>query len=138
MEDITFVEKIKLKFILLCHILLVCFAVLSPFINSNYILFTHAMIMPFIVVHWLVNNNICALTMAEKKIREKLYGKETSEQDCFTCKIIDPVYDFKNNYEELSHFIYGIVLTLWSISLFRLYCRYKNGEIKCFSDLFIL
>ena len=51
------IDEIKLKIIVLCHILLVCFAVLSPFTNSNYILFMHAIIIPFIIAHWLLNNN---------------------------------------------------------------------------------
>lgn len=136
MSDIL--NKIKLKLILVCHILLVCFVVISPFLNSNFMLLMHLIIVPFIMVHWLLNNNICALTLMEKKLREKIYGTTENQEDCFTCKIIEPVYDFKKNYKHQSTAIYGITTLLILITLIRLFHRYKCGYITKFHDLFIL
>lgn len=132
------IDKIKLKIIILCHILIVLFVILSPFTNSNYILFMHSIIIPFIMLHWYFNNDMCALTLLEKKIREKMNGKENASDDCFTCKIIDPVYNFKNNNEGKTKFIYSGMIILWFISLFKIFKKYKTGKIHNFNDLFIL
>ena len=64
-------NKIKLKLVVLCHVLLVCFVVISPFISSNYILFMHSFVVPFIMMHWIMNNDTCALTIMEKKLRQQ-------------------------------------------------------------------
>ena len=90
------------------------------------------------MLHWYVNNDMCALTLMEKKIREKINGKQNAENDCFTCKIIEPVYNFKNNNVDKTKFIYTTMILLWSISIFKLYTYYKSGKIHKFSDLFIL
>ena len=128
-------DKILLKIILIVHITIVIFVVLTPFINSNYLLLLHSMIIPFIVLHWLMNNNMCALTLMEKKIREKISGSSNAKKECFTCKIIEPIYDFKNNHKERSTFIYASTAILWLISVSRLYYKYKIGEITKFKDL---
>ena len=132
------IDQIKLKVILICHILVICFVSIAPFTNSNFILLMHLIIVPFIIVHWLTNNNVCALTIMEKKIREKMYGVEVSKNDCFTCKIIEPVYDFKKNYKNQSKAIYGITTVLILISLIKLFNKYKCGEIRSFQDMLVL
>ena len=131
-------DQIKLKLILACHILIVCFVVFAPFSNSNFILLMHLIIVPFIIVHWLTNNNVCSLTIMEKKIRTKLYGPLDNKNDCFTCKIIEPVYDFKKNYKNQSRAIYGITTVLILISLVKVFNKYKCGNITSFQDLLIL
>ena len=119
------IDEILLKIILIIHMTIVIFIVLTPFINSNYLL----------LLHWLMNNNMCALTLMEKKIREKLSGSLNAKKECFTCKIIEPIYDFKNNYKERATFIYASTTILWLISVSRLYYKYKIGEIKHIKDL---
>ncbi len=133
-------NKIKLKLVIACHALLVCFVVISPFINSNYILFMHAVIVPFIMFHWIMNNDTCALTLMEKKLREKISGKkqEIVKEECFTCKIIEPVYNFKNNYKAMSKMIYFFTTVLTLISMSKLFGRYKCGKIRKFNDIFII
>jgi hypothetical protein len=96
------------------------------------------MIVPFIIFHWVLNNNMCALTLVEKKLREKITGTKNAEKECFSCKIIEPIYDFKNNYKDRAKFIYASASLLWIISMVRLYLRYKNGHIKSYKDLFII
>jgi len=131
-------NKIKLKFIVLCHTLVVCFVIISPFINSNYILLMHSIIVPFIMLHWIINNDTCALTLMEKKIRQDITGKKEVQEDCFTCKIIEPVYNFKNNYQAKSKLIYIFTTILTLISMLRLFDRYRCGKIKCIQDMFML
>lgn len=134
---INIIEEIKLKIILICHLIIVLFVVLTPFFNSNYLLFMHSIIVPFIMFHWVTNNDMCALTLMEKEIRKRL-NKDSNGDDCFTCKIIEPVYNFKNNNNSKEKFIYGSTIFLWIVSISKLYIKYKNKQINTFSDLFIL
>lgn len=131
-------NKVKLKIVVLCHVLLVCFVVISPFISSNYILFMHSFVVPFIMMHWIMNNDTCALTIMEKKLRQEITGKIEVKEDCFTCKIIEPVYNFKNSYKSQSKLIYAFTTILTLISMVRLFGRYKCGKIKSIYDLFLL
>lgn len=135
MTDI--IDEIKLKIIFICHLILVIFVTLTPFTNSNYFLFIHSIIIPFIMMHWVTNNDMCALTLAEKEIRKRL-NKNSTNSDCFTCKIIEPVYHFKNNNNDKEKIIYVITSFLWALSIFKLYKKYKNKEIGSLRDLFII
>jgi hypothetical protein len=90
MGDLT--DKILLKLISGLHIIFICFVLIAPFLNSNYILFIHSIIMPFIMMHWLLNNNMCALTLLETKMREKMTGIVNAKKECISCKIIEPIY----------------------------------------------
>jgi len=87
-------KELLLKLVTLLHTLFVIFVVITPFTNSTYLLFLHFVVIPFIIIHWLLNNNTCALTLMEKKLRKELYKIE-DDNECFTCKLIEPVYDFK-------------------------------------------
>lgn len=131
------IDEIKLKIIFICHLAIVLFVIITPFTNSNYLLIMHSIIVPFIIMHWISNNNICALTLFEKEIRRKL-NRNPSTDDCFTCKIIEPIYDFKNNNKQRANFIYTVAITLWGITIYKLFNKYKNKEINKFSDLFII
>src|SRR4029079_19804711 len=103
------IKEILLKFITLIHILFVLFIVLAPFSNSNYILILHFIFVPFMILHWILNDNTCVLTIIERNLRKKMYGEEQyDDEDCFTCRLIELVYDFKKNYETFSKFIYII------------------------------
>lgn len=129
------ISEIFANIIMLCHILLVLFIIIVPFTNSTYFLTLHAIITPFIIMHWLLNNNTCALTLFEQKLREYATGVKGDPNECFTCRLINPVYDFTNNYEEYSTFIYIFTITLFLLSLFKLYNKYQIGEIKSIDDL---
>lgn len=129
------IGEILANLVMLCHILLVLFIVVVPFTNSTYFLTIHAIITPFIMMHWVLNNNTCALTLIEQKLREQATGIKADPNDCFTCRLINPVYDFANNYQEYSIFIYSVTTILFAISAYKLYRKYSIGEIKSFNDL---
>lgn len=128
---------ILLNTITYVHLLLVGFIVAVPFTNSNYFLLLHAILVPFIIFHWILNDNTCVLTIIEKKIR-KDYMNKTDDEDCITCKLIEPVYDFKKNYSQFTTIIYVITIILWLISVSRLVYKYRSGQIESFSDLIAL
>ncbi len=131
-------KEILLKIIALVHILLVLFVVLTPFVGSNYFLLLHSIFVPFMMFHWLCNDNTCILTIIEKKIRKSVQGDKYKKEDCITCKLIEPVYDFRKNYKTFSIIIYSLTTLFWAISAGRLYCKYKSGEIRSLFDLFLL
>jgi len=134
-NDNNLFNKMLLKIISIIHILVLCFIIITPFIDSNYLLLLHAMLVPFIIFHWVLNNNMCALTLVEKKLREKITGTKNAEKECFSCKIIEPIYDFKNNYKERATFIYIATISLWLVSVSKLVKKYKAGKITKFVDL---
>lgn len=129
-------SKLMLNLIIVLHFIFVLCVVLVPFIGSNYYLLMHAIIVPFVIFHWIINDNTCALTLMEKKIRFNLYGTIPNPDDCFTYKLIAPVYDFKKNNTKFSTLIYVVTITLWLISIYKLYDKYKNGKIKTMHDMF--
>ena len=128
-------NEILLKIITLLHILLIIFIVIVPFVGSNYLLLLHAIFVPFMVLHWIINDNTCALTLVEKKLREKIYGN-VDEEDCITCRLIEPVYDFRKNYKTFTVIIYTVTILLWLMSTGKLIYRYNTGSITSFHDIF--
>ena len=128
--------QLLLKMITVLHILLIMFILFAPLHNSNYILFLHSIILPFIMVHWYLQDNTCSLTLLEKAIRYKINGdKSISDEDCFTCRIIHPVYDVTKNYKEFNMFLYCITIALWLASSLQLAYKYSNGNIRNIYDL---
>ena len=115
----------------------VLFVVVAPFTSSTYLLFLHFIFVPFMVLHWALNDNTCILTVIERKLRKEIYG-ETNDDDCITCKLIEPVYDFRSNYQTFSTIIYTITILLWLISAGKLFYKYHTGGISSFKDLFIM
>lgn len=123
-----------LRSISIIHILLVLFVVMAPFLNDNFLLLIHIMIVPFILLHWLMNDNNCSLTLIEKSLRKKLYG--SSDFTCFTCQLIEPVYDFNKNFDKMTIVLYAVTIILIMISVYNMYNKYKKGEIQTILDLF--
>ncbi len=117
------------------HLIVIIFVVGAPFSNSNYLLFMHVIIIPFIMLHWALNNNSCSLTLMEKFIREKTYGTEVNDNECFTYQFIAPIYDFNKNLESYETFLYVATFGLWSISVYNLINKIGDGEIKSIFDL---
>lgn len=128
-------DKLLLMLITLIHLLVVLFVVITPFYGSNYVLLIHAIIVPFMMLHWVYNDNSCFLTTVELKLREKIYGVPATKNDCFTCRVISPIYDLTTNYNEQSTFIYIVTSLLLFVSVSKLYLRYQNGEIKGMLDM---
>lgn len=120
------------------HLIVIIFVIGAPFSNSNYLLLMHIIIVPFIMFHWYLNNNTCSLTLAEKFIREKTYGTDIKENDCFTYQFIAPIYDFNKNNENYSTFTWILTLSLWSFSVYNLSNKYKYGDIKSLEDFYKL
>lgn len=132
-------NNILLILVKIIHILYILFVIVVPFTNSNYLLTLYCIIIPFMVLHWILNNNICALTLVEKYLRKKINGNNPNNDiDCFTCKLIEPVYDFTNNYKAFSIIIYIITFILWFIAASKLFYRWRSGQIKNIWDLISL
>lgn len=119
-----------LDLIIILHLMFVLFVVLTPFIGSNYFLILHAITVPFMMAHWLMNDNNCALTLMEKKVREAMNGEAPDPNDCFTYNLIAPVYDFKKNNESNATLIYIITISLWFVTLYRLYENWRAGKLQ--------
>jgi len=131
-------QEVLLKIITALHVIFVLFVALTPFLNSNYILLLHAFTVPFLMLHWLVNDDTCILTIIESNLRKQIYQEEYEEEDCFTCKLIKPVYRFVDNYNSFSKLIYLITFMFWTISFGKLYCKFRNGEITNWRQFFII
>lgn len=130
-------NDLALNIIWLCHLLVVCLVVGVPFFGNNYLLMMHSIMVPFMMCHWYFNDNTCVLSLMELQIRKNMGEEDIEQKDCFTCQLINPVYDFRANYSEWTMSIYTITTTLWLISLYRLYCGYANGDIRSFQDLLL-
>ena len=131
-------NELCLQMIRLIHILVILFIVIVPFMSSTYLLLLYVIIVPFIMIHWILNDNTCILTIIEKNIRQQVYGTQPKKEECFTCQLIEPIYDFNKNYQSMSTAIYVITIVLWLIAVYKLYSKYKGGEIKSLYDLFQL
>ena len=119
------------------HIMYFLFIIITPFSDSNYMLMLHAIMVPFMMVHWVCNNDTCALTIGEKIVR-KIVLNEKDNKNCITCKIIEPVYNFKKDNKKYKKIIYTITFGLWMITLLKLYYRYKIGYIKNIYNMFVI
>ena len=124
-----------LKVIALLHIFVILFTLGIPLTNSNYFLLLHAIFVPFLMVHWICGDKTCILTITERKLRKFFYGK-FSEDNCITCKIVEPVYEFKSKHNSISSIVYSIVILTWVVSVGKLICGYTSGNITGFRDLF--
>lgn len=129
-------HEICFKIITFLHIMYILFIVISPFSNIKFFLVLHAITVPFMMLHWVTNNNICALTYMEKHIHKQVYGTEQDNNNCFTCKLIGPVYDFTNDKGSFNVLIYTITIGLWGVTIYSLYNKFKSNEIKTFYELF--
>jgi hypothetical protein len=129
-------KEILLNIITILHMIFVLFVIVVPFTSSNYLLFLHALFIPFLLFHWILNDNTCALTIIERKLRQQISGSDKIDDECITCKLIEPVYDFRKNHETFTTIIYTITITLWLISVYKLYSGYSSGSISTWRDLF--
>jgi hypothetical protein len=104
------------------------FVVVVPFTNYVQLLILHSVMIPFMIIHWAYNNNLCFLTLVEKYIRKEC-GYPSNTEDCYTCRLIEPIYDFKKNNTNSSDFIYLVTIGLWLISISRLVYKYKTSNL---------
>ena len=132
-------RRILLAIFKILHIIFFTFVILGPFTNSNYILLLHSIFIPFLLVHWVFNDNTCAITTVEKIIKKSIKKeKYDKEKDCLTCKLIDPVFDFRKNNISRSTFIYTVTIVLWLITIISLKMKIDKGEIAGWMDLFYI
>ena len=113
----------------LCHLALIAFIVLAPFINSEWLLTMHAIIIPGIMIHWITNNNMCSLSYLESKLTN------TPMDITFIARVLHPFFEVNNN------MIYGTIIGLWMFSIYRLYNYNYNMlsiVLKKTKDLFLL
>lgn len=125
-------SNVLASIICIIHIIVFCLVFIIPFTDSNYLLFCYIMFVPFIELHWIVNNDVCCLTELEKWLRG------VKDNECFTNKILSPIYKFPNNNQTLSTASYYIINVLISIVLSKLIYKMNVGEITRFSDLYII
>jgi hypothetical protein len=128
-------DKLMLNIISFMHLLLILFVIGVPILSNDLMLIIlHAWIIPFILLHWYLNDNKCMLVVIEKRIREKIYGKnhDIYDKDCISCKLIEPVYDFNKTMEKLKlgNILCIITLTMWLISVSKIQHKYSSGEIS--------
>ena len=107
-----------LIFVQLLHILYILFVIVTPFQNNIKLLGIHFIFIPFMIFHWYIGNNTCSLTLIEQEIRK--YLGDTNYNDCFTCRIIYPIYDVTKNYQSFSIFIYTLSILLWLLTTYKL------------------
>lgn len=127
-------DAMLLKLIMFCHFVIVCFVIGIPFVGNNYFLVMHLICVPFMMTHWYMNDNTCVLSLIEMELRKKL-NMPVNKNDCFTCQLIDPVYEFNAHRDEWSELIYIVTTGFWLITVYKLYCMYDRGEINTMHDL---
>ncbi len=128
-------NDILLNFIVVLHIFFIIFVIITPFIGNNYFLLIHSIVIPFIMLHWYANDNTCCLTLMESNIRHHLYGEYPNPNNCFTYKLIAPIYDFQKDNSDSTYPIYIVTIVLWLISLSKLYLNWSNGKLSSIEDL---
>ncbi len=137
-------RNIILTVITIIHYIYVIFILAAPITNNSFLLLLHSIFVPFMIFHWILNNDTCFLTILESYIRNSADGNKTfdieqlmkKKEDCFTYKLVGPIFNFKEDNEQFSTFIYTVVLGLWGVSLYKLYKKYKAGELQKIQDLF--
>ena len=134
----SFINDSLIILINIVHLIVIIFVLAAPFSDSNYLMLLHIIIIPFVILHWLLNNNTCCLTVTEKFIREKNTGTTVKEQDCFTYKLVAPIYDFNKDHETFSSFIYILTISLWFISVFNISHKICTHQINSINDLCII
>jgi len=118
--------------ITILHMLLLLFTITIPFTNSNYFILLYIIFVPFLFAHWICKDNSCVVTIIESKLRKRL----GLDNNCISCKLINPVYDIIKNYNKYSPYIYTFMISLWSLCLWKIYNKYQNGDISKYLDLF--
>lgn len=129
-------NRIALNLILVCHVLIILFFILVPFFGNNYLLLFHVIVLPFVVLHWVVNDNTCFLSTMEVYIRKQL-KMEVDKNNCFTCMLVNPIYNFVSDFNKWSAIIYAITFCLWLISVYKLLNGFVTKKINNFNELLL-
>ena len=124
------------NFVLFLHIIFIILAIVIPFTNSNYFLMIYSITVPFIFVHWICQDNTCMITVVEKYLRKQYLGE--TDEDCISCKLIEPVYDFPKIWSNYRTLIYVVTCGLLTVAISKLGLKYYRGDITKFSNLFAI
>ena len=79
----------------LLHFLVIGFFIISPFRDNLQILLIHFISVPFLYLHWVTNNDTCALTLAEK------YLRNVDDNHSFIYNVIAPFYNLNRDSENI-------------------------------------
>jgi hypothetical protein len=135
-------QSYVLNIITVLHVMFIIFVVSIPFTNSNYFLTVHAILIPFLMLHWITQDNSCVLTLVERYVRYKINGgkvDEDEEENCFTCKLIEPIYSVNQGKRaEWSMFLYTASILLWLVSAGKLICGWRTGRITSVEEFFLV
>ena len=125
------INNFILGLINLIHLLVILFVIIVPFTNYTFLLMIHAVIVPFIMLHWVLNNDTCAITEAERFVRIQLNGgNPVKDTECFTHNLVGPIYNFISENPDYSKITWGITISLWLITMFKLNLSYQKGNIQ--------
>lgn len=127
-------DELTISFIQILHLVFILFVLITPFTNNAQLLLLHAVTIPFLYIHWILNDDTCMLTVLERYYRLKAYGK-IDNNECFTHRLISPIYKFNGNHAKWSRFIYIITFVLWLISVYKLYRKVQTGEFDSWKEL---
>ncbi len=127
-------HNILLLLINILHIIFIIFVLCTPFTNIVPLLLYYTIFIPFLLFHWYTNNDECALTLMEQYIRNDMKIKNGEEpilkEECYTYKLIGPIYNFISDYSTFSRFTYILTIVLWCYVVYKLYNMYKKSDMK--------
>jgi hypothetical protein len=119
------------------HFGITSFIVMGPFIikTPDYLVI-HSLFSSLILSHWKNNDDHCVLTLLEEKFR-KLLNKTSKKEECFTYKLIAPIYNFNQNYEKYNLFSYVALGSLLCISYGKFLFLNKNKIIEFYKNIIV-
>ena len=130
-------RDIGLTLIKTLHFTFILFMLLAPFADSNYLFLLHSIAVPFLFLHWATSDHTCVLTVIERLYLWKRYGK-VDESNCFTCKLLYPVFDFAKNQQKRRNFLHTVLFLLWLLTLGQLGYKIHSGKVTSYKQLFKL
>lgn len=117
------------------HIILFLFVLLVPFSDDTSILLLYAISVPNLLLHWAFNSDVCTITMIEKFVSSKIINGYDNN-NCISCKIIDPIYTLPTTYANKMNIINIVMIVLWLFVIFKLVKKYKKGKFKNIFEFF--
>lgn len=105
----------------------ILFVICAPFTNINRLLVYHMVFISIMLLHWMTNNNTCIFTTVERYVANDLLGYNNPDK-YYIARLIEPIYDFKQNYDSLSTLLYVAAGSLWLVSVGKLCRNYIRGE----------
>ena len=120
-----------------CHILLIVFVAITPFIQNTPLIgvLLHFVTCISLLIHWALNDDTCFLTYVESSLR----GLKTVNESYFH-QLVSPVYKYKIDEPVLNDIIRYTTLILGIMSGIKLFSAlrpyYLSGDLKGSLSLF--